>query len=314
MLERLERMPLPLVPTMVGALTLSNVYGGMGYTAVRHMTMIAATIIMILYIIKIIKYPSVVKAEYSQVVPQSLYAAFFMAFMILGSYYYEFNQTLGLIVWGAATIGDAIHVTWFFVKNGFLKRNINTTLPSWFVTSNGILVSCVVGSGFGFNGILKYIVIWGILIYLILIPIMIYRCNKYEVPDGVYHTMAIALAPCSLDVVGLLNVFPNPNVYLLSFLYLCVLATTIFIIVKLPKFFRYEFAPSFAGITFPLAIGIVASNKMSAYLINVVGNETLGGLVKQVAGIQLYLTSLTVGFVLVNFIIMALGLERKKIG
>jgi exfoliative toxin A/B len=90
----------------------------------------------------------------------------------------------------------------------------------------------------------------------------------------------------------------------------CVLASLTFIIVKLPKFFAFPFAPGFAGLTFPMAIGIVASTKMAGYLSGA-GQEQLAGMVKQLSGIQIYLTAMIVGYVLLNFVIMALRVERK---
>ena len=45
-MDRLERMPVPVLPTFVGALTLGNVYSGMGYPWIRHITMWAATIVL----------------------------------------------------------------------------------------------------------------------------------------------------------------------------------------------------------------------------------------------------------------------------
>ena len=309
-MERLERMPVPLIPTFVGALTLSNVYAGLGYSWVRHLTMIAATIVMLLYIVKLIRYPKTCRKEYEQVVPCSLYAALFMATMILGSYYYDLNRTLGLILWGVATACHAVHICIFTYRNVIRQRDVNTFVPSWFVTYNGIMVSCVVGSAYGFNNILKYIVYYGILVYLVIIPFMIVRLIRVEVRDAVYHTMAVVLAPCSLCVVSYINIIEEPNPVLLYFLYLCVLASLLFIIIKIPKFFRYSFAPGFAGITFPMAIGIVATNKMGAYLAKN-GQEVLSAACTQLSGIQLYITTVLVGYVLINFIIMALKIERK---
>ncbi len=60
-----------------------------------------------------------------------------------------------------------------------------------------------------------------------------------------------------------------------------------------------------------MAIGIVASNKMSGYLQNTVGNESLAAAVTGLAGIQIYLTSMIVGYVLLNLVIMALGRKRR---
>lgn len=310
-MDRLERMPVPVLPTFVGALTLSNVLSGMGYSWIRHGTMWAATIILLLYIIKIVKFPKTCLKEYQTVVPCSLYAAFTMITMILGSYYFDYIPALGKGLWAAAICIHAVHILIFTYRNVIAKRDINTFVPSWFVTYNGIMVSCVVGGAMNAAGVLKYIVYYGIAIYFIIVPIMIWRLLKVEVKAPVYHTMAVLLAPCSLCVVSYLNVIPNPNAGLLYVLYGCVLASLLFIIIKLPKFFAFPFTPGFAGMTFPMAIGIVASTKMAGYLTGA-GQEALAGVVKQISGIQIYLTTMIIGYVLLNFVIMALRVKKPQ--
>lgn len=311
MIQRLERMPVPVLPTFVGALTLANVYAGLGYPVIRHLTMFAATVIWLLYGVKILCYPKTCQKEYQTVVPCSLYAAFCMVLMILGSYYSEMLPGAGKVIWGAGVILHLAHILVFTYRNVIRQRDVSTFVPSWFVTYNGIMVSCVVGSGMGVNHLLKYIVYYGIIIYIILIPLMIWRLCRVEVKDGVYHTMAVVLAPCSLCLVSYLNVIQTPDRNMVYFLYFCVLASLAFVIVKLPAFFSYSFSPGFAGMTFPMAIGIVASNKMSGYLQNTVGNESLAAAVTGLAGIQIYLTSMIVGYVLLNLVIMALGRKRR---
>ena len=310
-MDRLERMPVPVLPTFVGALTLSNVLSGMGYSWIRHGTMWAATIILLLYIIKIVKFPKTCLKEYQTVVPCSLYAAFTMITMILGSYYFDYIPALGKGLWAAAICIHAVHILIFTYRNVIAKRDINTFVPSWFVTYNGIMVSCVVGGAMNAAGVLKYIVYYGIALYFVIVPIMIWRLLKVEVKAPVYHIMAVLLAPCSLCVVSYLNVIPNPNAGLLYVLYGCVLASLLFIIVKLPKFFAFPFTPGFAGMTFPMAIGIVASTKMAGFLTNA-GNEALAGVVKQISGIQIYLTTMIIGYVLLNFVIMALRVKKPQ--
>lgn len=309
-MDRLERMPVPVLPTFVGALTLSNVLSGMGYVWIRHITMWVATIVLLLYIVKIIKFFPTVKKEYGTVVPSSLYAAFNMILMILGSYYFDFIPALGKGMWALGIILHAIHICIFTYRNVIKNRDVNTFMPSWFVTYNGIMVSCVVGGAMNAAGILKYIVYYGIAIYFIIIPIMIWRLLKVEVKAPVYHTMAVVLAPCSLCVVSYLNVIANPNPMVVYVLYACVLASLAFVIYMLPKFFAFPFAPGFAGMTFPMAIGIVASTKMAGFL-NGLGNATMAGVVTQISGIQLYITTMIIGYVLLNFAIMALRVERK---
>ena len=310
-MNRLERMPVPVLPTFVGALTLSNVYSGMGYPWVRHITMWAATIILLLYIVKIVKFPKVCLKEYSTVVPSSLYAAFCMILMILGSYYFDYVPALGKGMWAVAICIHAVHILLFTYRNIIRKRDINTFVPSWFVTYNGIMVSCVVGGAMNAAGVLKYIVYYGIIIYFVLVPVMIWRLLKVEVKAPVYHTMAVLLAPCSLCVVSYINVIPEPDPTLLYILYACVLASLLFIVLKLPKFFSFPFTPGFAGMTFPMAIGIVASTKMAGYL-TAAGREALAAAVTQLSGIQVYLTTMIVGYVLLNLAMMALRVKKAQ--
>ncbi|MGF0032789.1 TDT family transporter [Bariatricus sp. SGI.154] len=309
-MDRLERMPVPVLPTFVGALTLGNVYAGMGYVWVRHLTMWAATIVILLYLVKIVRFPGTCKKEYETVVPCSLYAGFTMVLMILGSYYFDYVPMLGKGIWFIALGIHAVHILVFTYRNVIKSRNINTFVPSWFVTYNGIMVSCVVGGVMNAGGILKIVLYYGIVVYFVILPFMLWRLITVEVKAPVYHTMAVLLAPCSLCLVSYLNVEQNPNQILVYVLYFCVLASLAFVIIKLPKFFAFPFAPGFAGMTFPMCIGIVATNKMSAYLAGT-GNEALGAAAGQLGGIQVYLTTMIVGYVLLNFLMMALKVEQK---
>ena len=311
MLERLKRLPVAVLPTMVGALTLSNVYGGLGFTWFRYVMMAAGTIVILAYILKIACYRSVFLTEYRQTVPASLTAGFTMCLMILGSFFYEKGCIFGKWLWLVGVILHIIHICFFVYMNVIKKRDINTTVPSWFVTFNGLLVSAVTGTAMGMNGLLKVITVYGIIIYLILIPIMIVRLIKVPVTPAVYHTMPVVLAPCSLCLVSLINVFPDAPVWLAVFLYICVLASLLFIIIKLPDFFSFGFMPGFAGLTFPMAIGTVASMKMAGFLAKA-GCEGWADLCTQLSGFQIFFTSTMVCYVLINFVRMLLKKEMRS--
>lgn len=309
-MERLKNMPVPLLPTMVGAMTLSNVYSGLGYTFIRHLTMTAGIIVLLLYCVKIIKFFPTVKEEYNNTVLASLYAGFTMMMMLIGSYLFDFNPAIGKGIWFAGLILHTCHILVFTYRNVIKKRDINTFLPSYFVTYNGVMVSIVVGGVMNQNALLTIYTYYGILVYFTILAFLLPRLIKHEIKPNFMHTLAIVLAPCALSFVSYLNVSANPNAMLVYLLYVCVLLSLAFIIIKLPKFFSVPFAPGFAGMTFPMAIGTVASTKMAAYLANV-GNDSLSAMVTQLSGIQIYLTSMLVGYVLLNFIMMALKKESK---
>ena len=60
-----------------------------------------------------------------------------------------------------------------------------------------------------------------------------------------------------------------------------------------------------------MCIGIVATNKMAGFLAGA-GKESLSAWVSQLGGIQVYLTTMIVGYVLLNFAMMAFRVERKS--
>lgn len=295
-IDKFKNIPVPLLPTMVGAATLSNVYLTLGYTWIRHITMILSAIILIAYIIKIVTNVNVFKDEYSNTVPASLYAGFTMITMILGSYVFDFNPTIGKGMWFIGLILHAIHIVIFTYRNVIRGVNIDTFLPSWFVTYNGIMVSTVVGGVMNEPTIGKIVVYYGIAVLIIIMPFMLYRLATTDIKDAVHHTQAILLAPSSLCLVSYLNFIKEPNKFVVYALYALVFCTLLFIIVKLPRFFSFDFHPGFAGMTFPMAIGTVASIKMSAFLKGQ-GYDVLSNMIKEISGIQIYLTTAIVSIV-----------------
>ena len=81
LLQKIENLPVAILPTMVGALTLSTVYSNMGYTWIRHITSWAAVVVLLTYVVKLAVYPKTCMKEYSNTVPASLYAGFTMIFL-----------------------------------------------------------------------------------------------------------------------------------------------------------------------------------------------------------------------------------------
>ena len=86
-MNRLEKIPVPAVATFLSLLTLSNVYGGLGFVWFRYLCMACGTVFIICYILKIIMFPKTVLNEYSQVIPCSLYA-FILSSATLTKYRY----------------------------------------------------------------------------------------------------------------------------------------------------------------------------------------------------------------------------------
>lgn len=310
--NRLERLPVPILPTFVGVVTLGNVFAApLGYTWIRHISTWAAIVIWFCYLFKIFLYPKTCLKEYNLTVPCSLYAGFTMILMLVSAYLFTYVPWLGKGLWLIAIIVHAIHILVFTYLHVFENFNINNFVPSWFVTYNGIMVAAVVGKPMNMPLICTVIVYYGIIIFAIMLPFMIYRLLKYPIQDGFYHTRAIVLAPSSLCLVTYINIIENKIPWVVYILYFIVFCCLIFVVLNLNKFFSFTFHPGFAGMTFPMAIGIVASIKMATYLIdhNIVG---LGNIITQISGIQIYMTTAIIAFVLHNFFIMLYPYKKEK--
>ncbi|WP_426711325.1 TDT family transporter [Cetobacterium sp. SF1] len=302
--ERVQRLPVGIIATTVGAATLANVYFTLSFSYIRNLFMIIGSVIFILATIKLTKHNKTFINEYTNVIPASLYGTYSMLAMILGAFYFQFNPIFGKGLWLFGVLFHACAIIIFTYKNVIKNFNIETFVPSWFVTYNGIMVSIVVGSSMKEPLIAKIVLIYGLIAFFSIIPFMIKRLIKKPLPDMVYHTKAILLAPSSLCIVGYLNVVKNPNLYIAIFLYAIVFITLLSIVKSIPKFFSFNFHPGFAGTTFPMAIGTVATFRMSAYLhsINLLNYSEF---LRNVGGLQLYITTGIISFVFYNFLKMS---------
>ncbi|MDB8460317.1 TDT family transporter [Turicibacter sanguinis] len=312
LLDKIGRLPVGIIATAIGLVTLSNIYFGLGYTWVKYLSIVMATLVWLAALLKLILHFEKVKLEYKQVIPASLYATFAMLTMILGSFIADYFYGIGKTIWLIAIGIHLIHTVIFTYTHVIKRFDKESFIPTWFVTYDGLLVSTVVGSHMHEPLISKIIVIYGLIMFILIMPFMIFRIFKRPLAQQVYHTAAILMAPGCLILVSLLNVYQEPNPWILYVLYIIIFSAFIYIIYHIPQFFRFSFHPGFAGLTFPMAIGTVATQRFSTYLIEH-QHLIIGEFLHQLTGIQLYLTTATVAFVVYNFIRMIVQSYRKCI-
>ncbi len=309
-ISRLERLPVAILPCFVGVASLGNIYYGFGHEIIREISIAGAAIVLALYIVKIVKFPKVVRAEYNQVISASIYPGFSMIITIIGSYLLPYSYMVGKTLWIVGIVMHIVHIIIFTYKNIIRKRVMDTFVPTWFVTYVGIVNAAVIGKDMDADAFLMGLIYYGVVGYLIIMPLLMYRFIKYELKPSMYHTVPVILAPCSLTLGGYLTIVDNPENWLVVTLYICVLMSLVVIIRMLPRFFAYDFHPGFAGLTFPMAAATVTSVKMEGFL-EANGHIELLNIVENIASIQLYLTTMIIGFVALNFLIMGYRIKEK---
>jgi exfoliative toxin A/B len=314
-LKKTADMPVGALAATMGAATLSNVWNSLGFVWVRNITMGVALLVWLAFFGKIVFAFKSFRTEYEKVVPCSLYGAFSMLMMILTMWLYQWLPAVAKPLFLCAVFLHAAQILVFTFRNvlrGMLcgtqgiTRGITkeTFLPCWFVTYNGIMVSTVVGF-VHLSGLEKIILYYGIGIYALVIVFMVIRLIRVPVAPQFLHTTPVVLAPVSLCITTYCNVEQTPLAPVIAVLYVMLLLSLIYIIVNIPKYFAVPFNPGFAGLTFPMAIGCVASFRTAAWL-GENGFSALSTVIKQISGLQTWLTTGIIAFVLCNFARMAL--------
>ena len=299
--QKLLAMPVAILPTMVGAATLSTIYLTYGYTWIRNLTLWACILIVLSFVVRIFIGFDTVKKEYAQPIPASLYAGFTMLLMILGSTLFIYMPLLGKALWGIGLGIHAIHTLIFIYRYIFKNFVFDTFVPTWFVTFNGIMVSTVVGVPLNVGLIGPIVVYYGLLAFCVLFPFMVRRLILKPLPTPLAPAKVILLAPPSLCLVSYLNFIPNPQPIVVYTLYGIIILLLFYVGYNIPQIFSEAFHPGFAGVTFPMAIATVASTKMVGFF-ELAENPLFSSIAHQIGGIQLYITTILIGFVIYNFL------------
>lgn len=314
--DKVSRLPLPIVPATLGLLVLSGFYETIGYPFVHMAGVFVASLIAIAYSLKIaFHFRGVVAGEYANPMLAALYPTLPMLIMVLCAY---IAQLFPAISPGAGIVFFImlallfVHLIVFFARFFLRRFEWKTFMPSWYVTTNGVMVSTVAGMQFMPEPLAAGIVAWGIGIYLILTPFMLWRMKRCEVAEAMMHSQAILLGPCSMCLVSYVNVFSQPNLFLVGFLFACVVASLCYVIWKLPKFFSVAFHPGYAGMTFPLAVGLLATQSFST-VFSVAGFSDVSWIATQLVGVQLLMTTTIVIVVASRFVgLLAASFTRDR--
>ncbi len=316
--DKVSKLPLPAVPATLGLLVLSGFYDTLGFPLVHWIAVAASTVVALAYCLKIaLHLRSVVAAEYANPMLAALYPTLPMLVMALCVFYAQMAPAL----WTAAEIVFFamlgvlfVHIGVFFARFFLRRFEWKTFMPSWYVTTNGVMVSTVAGMPFMPEPLAAGIVAWGIGIYVLLTPFMLWRMKRCEVAEAMMHSQAIMLGPCSMCLVSYANAFAEPNMVVLALLFACVAVSLVYVVAKLPKFFSATFHPGYAGMTFPMAVGLLATSGFSQALATA-GYAQAAWAVEQLAGVQLLLATTIVAVVIARFLGMLVAgvrLDRKS--
>ncbi|MGL5439213.1 MAG: TDT family transporter [Filifactoraceae bacterium] len=257
MCNLIKKLPYPVSGLMLALAALGNLLKPRG-EIIRYNFGILSALILLLVLIKIIKYPKSFLEVFEQPAIAGIMATLPMGIIILSTYVVSFSNKLGAMIWW---LGILIYIIIFglFIRKTLFPFKIKKIFPSYFVMFVGIVSASVVSPTYKYEYIGQYIFWIGIICYLFWLPIILYRVVKVkEIPEVVMPTIAIFAAPPSLLLAGYNSSFTTKSLFLLNgltiialFFYLCALVYVI-------KFLFKKFMPSYSSFTFPFVISAIA--------------------------------------------------------
>jgi len=227
------------------------------------LVMLAVTV---LYMIKIVRYPEAVIAESRHPIRLNFFPAFSISLLLLAVVwqdYHSLSHTLW-IVGAAVQICLTVYVISSWIHH--THYTLSHANPSWFIPVVGNIIAPIAGSHLGYSEISWFFFSVGIVFWIVLLTIVMYRLFFHEpLPARLTPMLFILLAPPSVgfvsytNLVGELDVFARVIYYVGLFLCL-VLVSNILRFAKVP-FFISSWAYSF-----PLAALTIATAKMSGFV------------------------------------------------
>lgn len=295
--QLVKKVPLPMGGLMLALAAVGNLVQSYG-SIYRNAFGIISVILLVLLLLKMVKYPSIAKEELKNPVVASVFPTLTMGIMLLSTYVKPFAPNLAFTMWIVSVIGH-IALMAKFTLDYIVKLDIKKVFPSWFIVYVGIVVGSVTAPTFEMQ-ILGRVFFWlGIISYFLLLPMVVKKVKLGSIPEPALPTIAIFAAPVALCLAGYINSFETKNMFIVWGLVILSQLNYIFVLLKLPKLLKSKFYPSFSGFTFPLVISAISLKLANGFLVN--RGQTIP-LLKYMINFEEFIASFIVLYVLLKYI------------
>jgi tellurite resistance protein len=271
-LNRLQHFPIMMFAIIMGLSGLTIVFqkaeeilGIKTYvsTLLAEVDVFIFLLILIVYIVKIFKYFSEVKKEFSHPVRINFFAASAISFLLISIVYHPLNKDIAFICFLIGTLMQTFFT--FYTINFWINKNmeIQHSNPAWFIPIVGNVLVPVSGAGFVDVNLLMYYYSIGIFFWIVLTSILINRIIfHHQLAIKFMPTLFIFIAPPAVAFIAYIKMFGEFDVFA-SMLYNLALFFSFLLFFMFRNFVNLKFFISWWAFTFPLAAVTIAS--MLAY-------------------------------------------------
>lgn len=238
--------------------------GAMPYQLMLGVTVVAFTLVALVYALKAVKHWHEVKAEWHHPVRLSFFPTISVSMLLMAIALMTVSKPAALVLWALGTALQGVLtlsvVTNWIGTRSFQHGHLN---PAWFIPAVGNVIVPVAGAQLGFAELSWLFFSAGMMFWLILLTLVFNRLVFHDpLPGRLQPTLVIMIAPPAVGFIAWVRltmgegaaVDPMGHVLLsLAYVFAALVA------VQLPRILRLPFAMSFWALSFPLAALTIAT-------------------------------------------------------
>lgn len=287
----IKKNPMAIGGLTLGVVSLGNLLGGYFAPALALLSAMMGFI----FIIRLIKYPEILKEEIKDPIAISVAPTFAMACVMLSKYYSIYiNYDLGKFIFYFGIILHLAIIVYFLIKFKNLIRK-DKVYGSFMIVFGSFGAGAIVAPFYNAYSIGKAVWIFGMLTFLPILYMVLYKDRHYpEKDESKMPLVCIAASNGGLLLTGYFNTYKSH--YLAFVIFMIILGQAIYFLAisKLPSLLKLSFYPSYSSFTFPFVINATALKLTREYL------ESTGHVFKVLKLIQYLETALA--FILVFYV------------
>ncbi|MEJ2406010.1 MAG: SLAC1 anion channel family protein [Candidatus Thiodiazotropha sp.] len=228
--------------------------------ALLPFTALVFIILTVTYLLKMLRYPGEVVKELNHPVKLNFFPAVSISLILLSITMLHTLPQVSRILW---MIGSSMHLGFtLYVMNIWIhhdKFEVHHINPAWFIPVVGNVLVPVAGTAHGYYEISWFFFSIGIIFWLVLFTIIIYRVLFHNpLPDRLMPTFFILIAPPAVGFISYVKLNGGIDNFA-HVLYYSGLFLTLLLFTMVLRFSRLQFFLSWWAYSFPLAAITIAT-------------------------------------------------------
>ncbi len=223
-------------------------------------TTLVFTLLALIYLMKLLRYPGEVVKELNHPVKLNFFPAVSISLILLSITMLHTLPGVSHVLW---IIGSSLHLGFtLYVMNIWIhhdKFEVHHINPAWFIPVVGNVLVPVAGTAHGYHEISWFFFSVGIIFWLVLFTIIIYRVLFHNpLPDRLMPTFFILIAPPAVGFISYVKLNGGLDNFA-HVLYYSGLFLTLLLFTMVFRFSRLQFFLSWWAYSFPLAAITIAT-------------------------------------------------------